>query len=218
MTLGEVGTWASTAGTVIAAIYAILTYHARKGATMSSPSAFSQKAAQFVSIPTWRPVAVIAFCALIAWGAVLYDKVTQGNELPDTYVEGWTASPPVYLMQVNAKPLLRFKDDFKLMTLARVNFVDRDPMTDTVIEKSGLYTITGSTIPIGFNTSNVLRFAPLQPNGIQLFLLLIPKNYSPDNIKALGDVEKINGKILTVRGQTIIGGPPDEQQQALQPK
>jgi hypothetical protein len=217
MTPGEVGTWVSTVGTVIAAIYAILTYHARKGATMSSPGAFSQKAAQLVSIPTWRPVALVAICALFAWGAVLYDKFIQSSELPDTYAEGWTASPPVYLMQVNTKPLTRFKDDFKLMTLARVNFVDRDPMTDTVIEKSGLYTITGNTISIGFNSINVLRFAVLQPNTVQLFLLLIPKNSSPDNVKSLGDVEKIGGKILTVRAQVIIGGPPDSQQ-PQQPK
>jgi hypothetical protein len=113
-------------------------------------------------------------------------------------------------MNVDTKILTRFKDNFKLMTLARVNFADKDPITDTLIEKSAPYTITGGLVVVAFNSQSVLRFAPLQPNGIQLFLLLIPKNSSPDSVKSLGDVERIGGKILTSRGQTVIGGPPEQ--------
>jgi hypothetical protein len=86
MTIGEIGSWASTVGTVIAAAYAALTYHARKSATMAEPSAFTKAAARLVGLPTWRPVALVTLCAVIAWGAVLYGKFDQGNDLPDTYV------------------------------------------------------------------------------------------------------------------------------------
>jgi hypothetical protein len=187
--IGQIGGAIATVATVIAAIYGALDYHRPK----QRAAGMSDTVAQPV-IDT-RPIIVMGALVLIAWGAVLFDYYTRDSpQSSESLIEAWTGQPPVYNMVVNTKDLVKYKSSSKLMMLARVNFADRDATTDTVIETSGLYTITGERINIAHPSSSLLRFAALQPNQVQLYLLLIPNNVTPDSIKTLNDVERVGGK------------------------
>jgi hypothetical protein len=159
--------------------------------------------------PDRRHIIVMISLVFAAWAAVIFDFYTRDSQPSAELIEMWTAQPPVYSMAVNTKELAKYKNGYKIAMIVRVNFADRDLMTDTVIEKSGMYTITGDRIAIAHATSGTLRFAALQPNNIQVFLILLPNSSSIDSVKSIGDVEKFGGKILTSRGQVVIGGPPD---------
>jgi hypothetical protein len=89
MTTSEVTNYASAAATIIAAIYAIMTYHGRKGASVSNPSTLSQTVTGIVAKnPAWKPVVLVGMLAAIAWGAALFDQFSRSEELPDTYIAG----------------------------------------------------------------------------------------------------------------------------------
>jgi hypothetical protein len=206
MNWGDIGAVIATIATVSGAVYQVLSYHRPPGVSTvveTNNSAQHERRQQYIMLGL-----VVA-----AWGAVLFDYYTRSVETPDTLIAGWTGSPPVYGMLVDTKGLLKYKDSHKLMMIIRADFADIDQMTDQMIERSGLYTITGLSTPIAHQTSNILRFNALQPNNIKLYLTLIPNNSSIDGIKSLGDVERVGGKILTSRGQVIMGGPPDNSRQ-----
>jgi hypothetical protein len=199
---GQLGAAVSTIATVIAAIYAVLDFHQKRQSKPMS-SAVSEAA------PDRRHIIVMISLVFAAWAAVIFDFYTRDSQPSAELIEMWTAQPPVYSMAVNTKELAKYKNGYKIAMIVRVNFADRDLMTDTVIEKSGMYTITGDRIAIAHATSGTLRFAALQPNNIRVFLILLPNSSSIDSVKSIGDVEKFGGKILTSRGQVVIGGPPD---------
>jgi hypothetical protein len=82
-------------------------------------------------------------------------------------------------------------------------------MTDTVIEKSGLYTITDGGVILAHPSPNTLRFIVNQVNAIEYTLILVPSKITVEQISSLGDVEHIGGRILATMMQIIpIGGPP----------
>ena len=114
-----------------------------------------------------------------------------------------------YIMKVNTKQLLQYSEAYKLAFVIRVQYADRDRMTDTAIEKSGLYTITDSTIILAHPSSYTLRFAINQINPIEYTLILIPSKLTIEQISSLGDVDHIGGRILAT-GLIMfpIGGPP----------
>jgi hypothetical protein len=201
MTIVDIGAVIATIATVISAIYGGLAYHSRQKAEGSAAGGFSNN----------LPIFIMVALAILAWGAVAFDYYDRSNQQTGNYVEGWNASPPVYVMQVNTKYLIKYKSSHRLMTLERVNYADRDVMTDTIIEKSGLYSITGGSITLAHPTAKILKFAPLAANQIQMFLLLIPNTVLAENIKSLSDVERLGGKILNGVGQVVIGGPADPQ-------
>jgi hypothetical protein len=114
-----------------------------------------------------------------------------------------------YIMKVNTKQLLQFSEAYKLAFIIRVQYADRDRMTDTAIEKSGLYTIADSTVILAHPSSKILRFAINQVNPVEYTLILFPSKLTIEQISSLGDVEHIGGRILaTSLIMFPMGGPP----------
>ena len=88
-------------------------------------------------------------------------------------------------------------------------------MTDTAIERSSLFTITGEPInlALAFPTPHHLRVTP--PPNVQLnsggfldvllafTLAIIPNNFSPEQIRSLSDVENVGGKILVTHATNV---------------
>jgi hypothetical protein len=68
--------------------------------------------------------------------------------------------------------------------------------TDTAIEKSGTYTITGDSVSMAHVGTNKIRL--LSPRYFQMVsnLILLPAKFSPDQITSLADVEHIDVRIL----------------------
>jgi hypothetical protein len=85
----------------------------------------------------------------------------------------------------------------------RVPYADRDRMTDTVIEKSDLYTITVGSVVLAHLSSNILRFQIDQDNWIEYTLILVPSKFTVAHISCLDDVEHIGGRILAMNAQSI---------------
>ena len=80
-------------------------------------------------------------------------------------------------------------------------------MTDTAIEKSALYSIDGGEVNMQFKGRGVIRFAPLQINGVELYVAMIPNDVSADQVTKLADLERIGGKIVARAGHNVPGGP-----------
>lgn len=110
-----------------------------------------------------------------------------------------TYGVPNYSMDVNTAPL---KDDlggrFKLMMIARVANGAVDRITDTGIEKSPLYTITGEPVTIFHQGTGKLRF-PIGDSYVELNLVTVPVAYTADQITCLADVLNLGGQIPAAR-------------------
>jgi hypothetical protein len=194
--VGTVGAGA----TVICAVFVVLDRLQRRDDTMST-------AAQKAMRPVWFSL-VFAIIACGATGLDYYDRHFSATDRPvEIDVWGFADNSQTYFMSFNTKALLEYKTSNKLMMVVRTAYPDRDRMTDTNIEKSGLYTIDGNPVALAHRSSGVLVFPALQPVLVEFWLVLIPATYPPDSIKSLSDVEKIGGKLLAIKGALITGAP-----------
>jgi hypothetical protein len=106
---------------------------------------------------------------------------------------------------VNSRSLLKYKDHFKMMLIVRVPYPDIDNMTDTAMEKSALYTITGGWTQLAITSIRQLRFRVSQgatgtiSPTVHFLLVIIPNDIAPEQIRTLSDVARVGGKIMDAR-------------------
>ena len=123
-------------------------------------------------------------------------------------ISGWGRHDSDFWVSVNSAPLLDYKDRFKLMLILAIPYSNIDKMSDTSIEKSVAFTITGEPILIAVGltaTPQHLRVSrpPNTKAGdtftrlINFTLVLIPTTLTPEQIRSLSDVETL-GKHRTM--------------------
>jgi hypothetical protein len=93
--------------------------------------------------------------------------------------------------------------DFKGVLITRVQYGDRDRMNDDWIAKSIAYTMDGPTLTTVAITKEQMRFALGMLNMIEYTFVVIPSDKAPEQIRMLGDVAKLGGKILSTVGQGV---------------
>lgn len=163
--------------------------------------------------PRRHPILVIGLFMLLTWGVVAFEIYDRHYNTPissSDIIKLTSAAPPhTYTMMVQSDPLLKYKDSYKLMLITRVQYVDRDRMTDTNIDKSAPYTITGGEFVLASNGAGNLRFIPQALNPLEWTLVMIPSSVGPDQIRNLEDVVHLGGRILGSQAQTVFAGPAD---------
>jgi hypothetical protein len=118
----------------------------------------------------------------------------------------------IIFMIVNSRKMVGYKSDFKMMMILEIPHADIDARTDPAIEKSVLYTITRDTVLLAIPAPG-LHLHPVPPANskagdtfsvlLDTYLVLIPTNLLAEQIKSLSDVEKLGGKIVTVRASSL---------------
>jgi hypothetical protein len=118
-------------------------------------------------------------------------------------IQGYGETQGSLFAIVASAPLLKYKDHFKMMLIIEVPYADIDKMTDTAIEKSGLYTITGEVTQMAVTSIKNLRLGiPAGSTGnvikplVNFFLAIIPNDVASEQIKTLSDVARVNGKMI----------------------
>lgn len=76
-------------------------------------------------------------------------------------------------------------------------------MTDDWIAKSIPYTIDGPVLRMIAITNNQMHLANGALNFVEYNFIVLPSDKAPEQIRMLGDVAKLGGKILAVMGQGI---------------
>jgi hypothetical protein len=199
--------WIMAAAVVVQAVYAAATFHRDRPKEMEP----EQKQRPI------RPILIVAALMLTTWAAVgfnYYDRHYRTAPVAVT-MQGWGISPipgslyPSFTAQVDTQPLVSNAKDYKLLLIARNNWANVDRLTDTAIEKSGLYSIDGSGLTMQFIGKGVIRWGLNSVNYGQLYVAMIPSDVSADQITRLADVEKVGGKIIASGSQAVaMGGPP----------
>jgi hypothetical protein len=127
-------------------------------------------------------------------------------------VEEWGRHAGSLFVLVNSQLLREYKDNFKMMLILNVPYTDTDRMTDTAIEKSEMFIITGEPTYISVPLLPKHKFRVVPPPNINVKagdvvsvmmnfnLVVVPNNSSAEQIRSLSDVERVGGKILSTRG------------------
>ena len=93
--------------------------------------------------------------------------------------------------------------DYKGVLITRTAYADRDRMTDDWIAKSIAYQIDAPTLTLVAIRDNQMRFVGEANNLVEYNFVILPYGKAPEQIRMLGDVEKLGGKILAVADQGI---------------
>jgi hypothetical protein len=159
---------------------------------------------------------ILFFVVPVALAAYLVDisdrlgwiKLSETGDV----IEGWGRHDSTLFINVNSRSLVGYKDKFKMMLISKLLYTDIDKMTDTAIEKSSLFTITGdrTTIAVVASTTH-LRVVPPPNNKVgdvfdrvcDFSLVILPNNLSVDQIRSLSDVETLGGKIIATYATNV---------------
>jgi hypothetical protein len=108
-------------------------------------------------------------------------------------------------MVVNSRQLIDYRDKYKMMLIVRCPYGYIDSVTDTAIEKSILYTITGDITPLVIlmppKIEHLRVIPPTETKGefsvmVDFLLVIIPNNLSAEQIRSLSDVGNLGGRII----------------------
>ncbi|TAN50445.1 MAG: hypothetical protein EPN21_08925 [Methylococcaceae bacterium] len=200
MTSADWGMWAATALAAVQAIYAMLSYHASRGRPMPSKLTDQNK----------KVIIITTAMSLLCWmgvGYSLYDRRSSRiNECID-YVGAYGIHGPLtFYAAVDTSSLLDKKDEYKLILAVRVNYADIDPITDTALEKSGEYIITGELVRLSTRPAPAdpkLRLFEAKQYSLLYYVIMLPHKYTSANVISLADVERLGGKIIGRKAQTV---------------
>jgi hypothetical protein len=148
------------------------------------------------------PIAIAAYTLDVGDRLGMINLSEQGE-----LVMSWGGADGGPYMTVNSRKLLNYKDHFKMMLILEIPYANIDPRTDTSIEKSGAFTITGGPVnlaiaSVGRPTHLRVDFPPNVKVGDRVSahanwnLVLIPNSFAPEQIASLQDVEGLGGKIV----------------------
>jgi hypothetical protein len=146
----------------------------------------------------WVPI----ICVVLVWAAVGIDIYSR-PVTPDGQILSYGGGAPSEFHAV-----VQFKDwtkytNYKAMLVVRTVFSDRDRATDDWIAKSIPYTIEGPVLNLVAINSNQMRFAAAHNNYIEHDFAVIPAGIGAEQIRNLGDVTRLGGKILAT---AVLGG------------
>jgi hypothetical protein len=183
----------------------------------SLPAAVITVAAWMRSSGTLRRVILsIAFpIAIAAYAFDIADRLgwITLKEASDPIL-GWGVNNDTgtFWISVNSRPLLTYRNDYKIMEVIQIPFANVDKMTDMHIEKSVLYTITGGPMVVALTLSSPSHLGAtwqnIIPDKAQLLtnftLVLVPSDLSPDQIRSLSDVLRLGGKIIGTGAENVV--------------
>jgi hypothetical protein len=107
--------------------------------------------------------------------------------------------------------------DYKGVLITRTAYADRERMTDDWIAKSVAYAIDAPTLKLIAMRDNQMRFVGEANNLVEYNFVILPYDKALGQIRMLGDVEKLGGKILAVADQGIPIPPVLSQSPPNQP-
>ena len=191
----------ATVCAVISVVYAILEYHFPHREGHEDTHANIKQGRRWFLLKWLPPVVAIA-----AVGFGYYDRRYGASPSSQPLITSFGTTPPRnYYAIVNGAAIIEYATNFKLMLIVRDKFADIDEMTDTDIEKTGLYTIEPQFMTLA-NASNHVLNRVLNANVLVIFYIaLIPVNYSKDDIKSLADIGKVGGKLLESGSTNVVG-------------
>jgi uncharacterized membrane protein len=164
-----------------------------------------------------------AVCALIAYGAIEYYSRTQTASgrvhrvtmtmPPEGWVSEWglafsTPQVPIGVRSiVNVKPIIPYRDYFRLMLICLVKDDTVDERENPKIEKSSLFSVGNDpTLAIDMSLGQELVLAATPPRvgtfvlQMRQFLVLLPRSVRTEQISRVSDVERYGGSIMSVNG------------------
>ena len=155
------------------------------------------------------PIAIISYAADIA-DRLGFINISNRGEI----IIAWGVSGNLFQMTVNTRPLLKYKDDYKLMLILEARYGNIDRMTDTHIEKSDFFTIHGEPIDIIISMASPIQHLLISPPPnakpgdqvqvrVDFDLALVPKDLASEQIKSLSDLERLGGKIIGVTATNV---------------
>jgi hypothetical protein len=151
---------------------------------------------------TSRPAILMLLFTLLTWGAVGFDVYTR-PALPAAVMVNYGVDGPTQFHGVAQLTQWENYKDHKALLITRTMFGDRDRQSDEWIAKSTLYTIEGPIVSMIAITQNQMHFAPGQLNFIEYNFAVLPPSIATSQIRNLGDVGRLGGKILAVAQQGI---------------
>ena len=173
----------------------------RPTVTPSSPSLSASGIAEAVAVKVPRTPTADE----IADAIVRRASETQQVQIVNYGLDG----PQQFHAIVNIKNWQEYRK-YKGILVMRTSFADRDRMTDDWIAKSIPYTIDGPMLTLVTKTNNQMRFNIGIVNEVEYNFVIIPDDKVPEQVRMLGDVEKLGGKILATAAQGIPNmRPPD---------
>jgi hypothetical protein len=155
-----------------------------------------------------QPVILMALLSVIVVGTVGYDIYDRHHQVYHDSVISWGAAGDNYHMIVTTLDLQDLTKTHRMMMIIRPSIMGADPMTDTNIAKSGLFTISGPAVALAIPVSTPLRMVPNQLNFMEYNAVLIPNGVGSDRIRSLADVVDLGGKIFQTRGSSVMAGSP----------
>jgi len=183
-------------------------------AQLTQTGAIQSSSKRWWLAPQMLALAILVVLAWVAAGTDYYDRhygSTANAELIGEY--GWSVQNALY-MTADGSKLSDYADKYKLLFIARTSFSNVDRMTDPLIAKSISYTITPGPIALSILAPK-LRANVGQMNMVEFDLVVLPNQFSPDQISTLADVQRLGGKILETRGKSdVLVHPPETPQPA----
>jgi hypothetical protein len=155
-----------------------------------------------------RVVALMLVLSVIVVGSVAYDIYDRHHQVHHDTVISWGGAGTNYHMVVATHELQDVAKTQRMMMVVRPNLMGIDPLTDTNIGKSGLYTITGPAVTLVVPTNTPLRMVVNQPNIMEYIAVLLPVGIGPERIRTLADVIDLGGRIYQTRGSSVMAGSP----------
>jgi hypothetical protein len=195
----------SSGPSLIQAFYAALAYHRPPGAPVVKHP---------ISNTKWRFWVATIF-PVLAWCAAGFDYYDRHYNVPlGVPVPAWGVSTalgettPTYMAIAGTQPIMRYQKKDKLILISRNAWAGTDRLTDTVIEKSAPFSIDNGAVQLQFKGKGIIKYAAGQMNSIELYIVMLPNDISPDQITRLADVEKVGGVVLARTGQNVEGAIP----------
>lgn len=186
MTIPDIITDITAVATVVGAGYTVLAFHRTDVAKRKI-----------------TPVLWPAIAALISLCCVFENYRLANDTLRSPFIITWGVTPPlIYQVGVNSAQVVQYRDTHKLMLIIRTAFSDVDRFTDPTIEKSRPYTIDGGVMALVHPSDGKLKGLINEATPIEYQVVLLPNQFEPDQIKTLGDIEKLGGKIVSSAQQT----------------
>jgi hypothetical protein len=203
MTLADIGALIALVTGIIQTIYTVMAYNSSRRRPMPS------KKNGVPVAQNRRTVMIVAALSLLSWAGIgydFYDRRTHQSVDRNPILGYGVHGPLTFYANVATADLVKYKDDAKLVLAVRINYADVDEMSDTCIERSAEYTITGNVLMLSTKYAperTALKVVPATKYGLSYYVILLPKQYKANAISTLSDVEKFGGKIIATRGQGV---------------
>jgi hypothetical protein len=124
-------------------------------------------------------------------------------------IQSWGHTGNALYMTVNSRKLWDYKEKFKMMLVIEIPYSNVDRITDTAIDKSTAFTITGDAVNVAALLTSPTHLRPPNNNPSQISvmvefnLVLIPNDLRPEQITSLADVQRLGGKIVATRSRDV---------------